>query len=79
MARAPRISLPLGSLTQREDRATATCPVCTSARVTQLGMHLTDGTPVDFVSCRVCGHKTWSHDGIELSVSDVLDRTRKVG
>jgi formate dehydrogenase maturation protein FdhE len=79
MARAPRMTLPLGSLTQREARDAPACAACSSARVTQLAMNLTDGTGVDFVSCRVCGHKSWSHEGIALSVRDVLDRTRKLG
>jgi hypothetical protein len=75
---ATRPSLPLGSLTQREARSTAACTSCASPRVTSLSMHLTDGTPVDFSSCRVCGAKSWSHDGVELSVTDVIARTRKV-
>ena len=75
---ATRPSLPLGSLTQREARSAASCASCSSPRVTSLAMNLTDGTPVDFVSCRVCGHKSWSHDGVELTVSDVIARTRKV-
>jgi hypothetical protein len=75
---AARPSLPLGSLTQREARNATSCLGCSSPRVTSLSMNLTDGTPVDFISCRVCGHKTWSHDGVELSVTDVIERTRKV-
>jgi formate dehydrogenase maturation protein FdhE len=79
MARtAARPSLPLGSLTQREARTTVGCAACGSARVTSLSMHLTDGTPVDFTSCRVCSHKSWSHEGVELTVSEVIARTRKV-
>nr|WP_284290073.1 hypothetical protein [Angustibacter aerolatus] len=45
--------------------------------MTELSMSLTDGTPVDFVSCHVCGRRSWSHEGVELEVADVLDRTRK--
>ena len=75
---AARPSLPLGSLTQRDARTATSCFGCSSPRVTSLSMNLTDGTPVDFTSCRVCGHKSWSHDGIELTVSDVIERTRKV-
>jgi hypothetical protein len=71
-----RPSLPLGSLTQRGARV-ATCTSCSSERVTQLSMNLTDGTPVDFVSCHVCAHRSWWHEDVELSVSDVLARTRK--
>lgn len=40
-------------------------------------MHLTDGTPVIFVSCHRCEERSWEHDGMELSVADVLDRSRK--
>ncbi len=75
---ATRPSLPLGSLTQREARTVAACASCESPRVTTLSMHLTDGTPVDFASCRICGHKSWSHDGVELTVTEVISRTRKV-
>jgi len=79
MARSSaRPSVPLGSLTQRESRDVVTCVSCSSARTTQLSMSLTDGTPVDFVSCHVCGHRSWTHEGVELEVSDVLHRTRKV-
>jgi len=79
MARSiSRPSVPLGSLTQRDDRAAAACAACSSTRITQLSMNLTDGTPVDFVSCHICGHRSWTHEGVALDVSDVLDRTRKV-
>lgn len=77
-ATASRISIPLGSLTQRDAHAGSTCVSCSSARITQLAMNLTDGTPVDFVSCHVCGHRSWSHEGVELAVTDVLERTRKI-
>jgi hypothetical protein len=40
-------------------------------------MTLTDGTPVDFTSCRGCEARRWEHDGVALSVQDVLGRTRK--
>jgi hypothetical protein len=72
-----RPSVPLGSLTQRESRA-AVCASCSSGRTTQLAMNLTDGTPVDFVSCHVCGHRSWTHEGVQLDVADVLERSRKV-
>ena len=79
MARtAARPTLPLGSLTQRDARSGSGCTACGSARVTSLSMHLTDGTPVDFTSCRICSHKSWSHEGVELTVTDVIARTRKV-
>lgn len=79
MARsAARPSLPLGSLTQREARTDAGCLACGSVRVTSLAMHLTDGTPVEFTSCRICSHKSWSHEGVQLTISQVIERTRKV-
>ena len=81
-ARRPRraevVHVPLGSLTQREDRPHAACRCCGSGHVTRLSMNLTDGTPVDFTSCHHCEHRTWEHAGAELSVDGVLDRTRKV-
>jgi Zn ribbon nucleic-acid-binding protein len=79
MARSStRPSVPLGSLTQRDARPGVVCAACSSSRTTQLAMNLTDGTPVDFVSCHVCGHRSWTHEGVQLDMSDVLQRTRKV-
>lgn len=78
-ATVTRSSIPLGSLTQRQSRHAATCPACGATRVTALSMSLTDGSAVDFVSCRVCAHRSWTHEGLELAVSDVLERTRKAG
>jgi hypothetical protein len=80
MARSATLApaLPLGSLTQRGARAGITCASCSSTRVTQLSMNLTDGTPVEFLSCHLCAHKSWWHEGVELTVTDVLERTRKV-
>jgi hypothetical protein len=72
---APQV--PLGSLTQRDARAGATCAECGSTHVTQLSMNLTDGTPVDFTSCHHCEHRTWEHAGSPLAVDSVLDRARK--
>ncbi len=69
---------PLGSLTQRDHRTSATCRDCGSDHVTRLAMSLTDGTPVDFTSCHRCEHRTWEHAGAELSVDAVLERTRKL-
>ncbi len=77
-ATAPRTAIPLGSLTQRQTRHADTCVGCGSVRITQLQMNLTDGTPVDFTSCHVCAHRSWSHGGVELAVDDVLARTRKI-
>jgi hypothetical protein len=40
-------------------------------------MNLTDGTPVQFTSCHECDHRTWEHEGIELTREHVLERSRK--
>jgi hypothetical protein len=69
--------IPLGSLTQRDNRHGAVCAECGSARVTRLAMQLTDGTPVQFTSCHQCDHRTWESEGAELSRDLVLARTQK--
>lgn len=71
-------SVPLGSLTQRENRAGAACDACGSTRVTTLAMRLTDGTPVQFTSCHRCEHRRWEHEGSTLSMDTVVQRTRKI-
>jgi hypothetical protein len=71
-------SVPLGSLTQPEHRATIECLGCGSTRVTRLSLNLTDGTPVEFTSCHRCEHRSWQHAGDPLTMDIVLDRTRKV-
>ncbi|NAZ75303.1 hypothetical protein GTQ99_07680 [Kineococcus sp. T13] len=76
-SRTARTAPPLGSLTQAAHRETAACGSCGSERVTQLSMSLTDGTPVRFVSCHVCEERTWTSSSGEMSVVDVLERTRK--
>ena len=69
---------PLGSLTQAEHRHGQVCRTCGSERLTRLAMQLTDGTPVEFISCHRCEGKVWEHDGAVLDVATVLARTRKV-
>lgn len=73
----PANQVPLGSLTQRDNRTGAVCAECGSPRVTRLAMRLTDGTPVQFTSCHQCDHRTWESDGAELSRDLVLARTQK--
>ncbi len=70
--------VPLGSLTQSHHRSRETCRSCGSHRVTCLAMRLTDGTPVDFISCHRCESRFWEHEGEPLDVTTVLDRTRRV-
>ena len=56
----------------------ASCRACSSTRVVHVSMSLTDGSPVDLVSCLECEARTWTtSDGEVLAVADVLDRTRK--
>jgi hypothetical protein len=69
--------VPLGSLTQRDNRHGAACVECGSVRVTRLTMRLTDGTPVQFTSCHQCDHRVWETEGAELSRDHVLARTQK--
>jgi len=80
MSRAAVIDhTPLGSLTQPTSRTDRRCEACGSDRVTELAMTLTDGTPVQFVSCRACEHRTWSAtDGPALPIAQVLERARKI-
>ena len=75
---ASRPSVPLGSLTQPGARGGITCAACGSPRVTQIAMALTDGSPVEFLSCHACEHRTWSDAcGSLLPVAHVLDKARK--
>jgi DNA-directed RNA polymerase subunit M/transcription elongation factor TFIIS len=54
-----------------------TCPECGGRRVTKISMRLTDGSPVDFVSCHDCEHKHWRGADGALALDGVLDRARK--
>ena len=79
MARVARSTEPvvLGSLTQRGARQ-GSCQACGSARVTQIAMTLTDGTPVDFRRCMACEHRSWTTtDGTVLDRETVLVRTQR--
>lgn len=83
---APREAESLGSLTQPSGQVgRATCRACGSDRVTRIAMSLTDGSPVEFSSCHTCEVRSWTEAGAdaaagsEISVSSVIDRTRKRG
>lgn len=65
------------SLTQPDARSAARCPECGSARLTQITMTLTDGSPVDFASCHTCEHKSWLADGVALPLDTVLAKATK--
>jgi hypothetical protein len=53
------------------------CATCGSDRTTILGMTLTDGSEVTFVSCRACEAKRWVGPDGDLTSDEVLQRTRK--
>jgi hypothetical protein len=74
MSAAPVI---LGSLTQPGARTGTVCAECGSDRVTHVHMTLTDGTPVDFVSCLACEHRTWNAEGKPLNLKRVLKKAEK--
>lgn len=65
------------SLVTTPTRQLATCGQCAGTRVTTITMTLTDGSVVDFASCHVCEHKSWTEAGTGLDVSDVLRKARK--
>ena len=56
----------------------AVCTQCTGTRVTHITMTLTDGSIVDFASCHVCEHKSWTEAGTGLDVSAVLRKAQKI-
>jgi len=54
-----------------------TCGTCSSTRVTQITMTLTDGSLVEFVSCHTCETRTWKQEGADLDIADVLGKAKK--
>jgi len=70
-------AMPLVSLTQPGARAGEGCEACGSARVTRIAMTLTDGSPVQFVSCLSCEHRTWQQSGKQLTLRRVLTKATK--
>jgi hypothetical protein len=45
--------------------------------VTRIAVRLTDGSPVQLISCHRCEHRTWSQEGSVLPVENVLTKARK--
>jgi hypothetical protein len=70
-------AVPLVSLTQPGARAGEACEACGSERVTRIAMTLTDGSPVQFVSCLSCEHRTWQQSGKALTLRRVLTKATK--
>jgi len=67
---------PRGNTKTRETTGTL-CSACGSARVTSIGMKLTDGSEVRFTSCHTCEHKSWVQDGKSLPLDTVISKTTK--
>ncbi len=65
------------SLVTTPTRQLATCPACSSRRVTAITMTLTDSSVVDFSSCHACEHKSWTQGGTSLDVATVLAKAQK--
>jgi hypothetical protein len=53
------------------------CATCTSTRITEITMTLTDGSAVDFVSCHACETRSWKQAGIDLDITTVLGKAKK--
>jgi hypothetical protein len=53
------------------------CPQCSSPRLTEIGMTLTDGSPVQFTSCRSCEYRAWTEAGQQLEVTSVISKATK--
>ncbi len=65
------------SLVTTPASALGTCATCTSTRITEITMTLTDGSRVDFVSCHSCETKSWKQDGADLDITTVLGKAKK--
>ena len=65
------------SLVKLPESARERCPACASPRLTQIAMTLTDGTPVQFTSCRHCEHRSWTNGDEVLPVESVLTKATK--
>jgi hypothetical protein len=65
------------SLTQIPRKALPACPKCTSVRLMQIAMTLTDGTPVQFTSCHSCQYRAWTDNGVSLPIDRVLAMTQR--
>jgi hypothetical protein len=65
------------SLVKLADSQRMKCPVCESPRLTEIAMTLTDGSPVQFTSCRHCEYRAWTQAGQVLEVDSVLSKATK--
>jgi hypothetical protein len=65
------------SLIKVPDSTRVRCVACGSPKLMQIAMTLTDGTPVQFTSCRHCEHRHWTNEGEVLAVDSVLAKATK--
>jgi hypothetical protein len=65
------------SLVKVPDSARPRCVACGSQRLIEIAMTLTDGTPVQFTSCRHCEHRRWTDGDDVLPVESVLSKATK--
>jgi formate dehydrogenase maturation protein FdhE len=66
------------SLATTPTRRLTACGSCGSHRTTSIAMTLTDGSPVDFLSCHACEAKRWTQGGVDLDIASVLGKAQKI-
>ena len=55
----------------------ASCTTCSSHRLTQISMTMTDGSIVDFTSCHNCETKSYRSAGQDVPLDRVLTMAAK--
>jgi hypothetical protein len=73
----PTLPTTPSSLVKLTDSQRQKCPVCESPRLTEISMTLTDGSPVQFTSCRHCEYRAWTEAGQVLEVDSVISKATK--
>jgi DNA-directed RNA polymerase subunit M/transcription elongation factor TFIIS len=74
---APNAPTTPSSLVKLSDSQREKCPKCESPRLTEIAMTLTDGSPVQFTSCRHCEYRAWTQAGQVLEVDSVISKATK--
>jgi DNA-directed RNA polymerase subunit M/transcription elongation factor TFIIS len=74
---APVVPTTPSSLVKLADSQRVKCPQCSSPRLTEIAMTLTDGSPVQFTSCRHCEYRAWTQFGEVLEVDSVITKATK--
>jgi len=74
---APVVPSTPSSLVKLTDAQRSKCPQCDSPRLTEIAMTLTDGSPVQFTSCRHCEYRAWTQAGEVLEVDSVITKATK--